>query len=96
MKKTEIDHHSLHDLYHAILQLKNINECRKFFRDVATLKELKDLSDRWEVAQMVHKGLPYREIAHKTGVSTATITRVAHWIKHGEGGYQLMLKRLKI
>lgn len=96
MKSTEINHHELNHLYHTILHLKTLDECKKFFRDIATLKELKDLSDRWEVAQMIHKEIPYREIAHKTGVSTATITRVAHWIKHGEGGYQLMLKRLKV
>ena len=36
--------------------------------------------------------IPYREIA-KTGASTATITRVAHWLHHGMGGYKLILER---
>ena len=95
MKSTEVDHRALTDLYSAILRLKTLNECKKFFRDIATLEELQGFSDRWKVAQMLDKGIPYRKIAKKTGVSTATITRVAHWLNHGEGGYQLMLKRLK-
>jgi uncharacterized protein YerC len=28
-----------------------------------------------------------------TGASTATVTRVAQWLHHGEGGYQAALKR---
>ncbi|MFA5134226.1 MAG: YerC/YecD family TrpR-related protein [Patescibacteria group bacterium] len=96
MKPTEIDHRSLNELYGAILRLKTRDECKKFFRDLATLKELKDLSDRWEVARMIHRHISYRDIAKKTGVSTATITRVANWIRHGEGGYELMLKRLAV
>ncbi|MFZ6036510.1 MAG: YerC/YecD family TrpR-related protein [Patescibacteria group bacterium] len=94
MKSTHIDPRALNDLYRAILRLKTIDECKRFFRDIATLEELKDLSDRWEVARLIHTGVPYRTISQHTGVSTATITRVAHWINHGEGGYQLMLKRI--
>lgn len=95
MKATATDKRALTDLYSAILRLKTLSECKKFFRDVATLDELRDFSDRWKVAQMVDKGIPYREIAKKTSISTATITRVAHWLKHGEGGYKLMCKRCK-
>jgi len=95
MKTSEIDHRALTDFHSAILRLKTLNECKKFFRDIATLDELRDFSDRWKVAQMIDKGIPYRTIAKETGVSTATITRVAHWLKHGEGGYKLMCKRLK-
>ena len=28
-----------------------------------------------------------------TGASTATVTRVAQWLHHGEGGYRAVLKR---
>jgi uncharacterized protein YerC len=37
----------------------------------------------------------YAEISRRTGASTATITRIASWLHHGEGGYQSMLDRLK-
>jgi|WetSurSiteA1Bulk_404760.scaffolds.fasta_scaffold161581_1 TrpR-related protein YerC/YecD len=62
-----------------------------FLRDICTLKELQDMSDRIEAASLLKQGLPYREIAKKTGVSTTTITRIAHWMHHGMGGYDLVL-----
>jgi len=34
-------------------------------------------------------------MAAVTGASTATITRIASWLRHGEGGYRLILDRLK-
>ncbi len=64
-----------------------------FLRDVATIQELESLAGRWQVANMIHNGIPYREIAKQTGLSTATITRVAHWINHGEGGYTKALNQ---
>lgn len=82
------------DLYKAIVELKTVDETQKFLRDLCTLSELQAMAERWEVAQQVEKNVPYREIAEKTGSSTATITRVAHWVHHGEGGYALMLHRL--
>ena len=62
-------------------------------RDLCTLSELQSMSERFQVVQQIDKGLSYRKINKKTGVSTATITRVAHWLHHGMGGYQMMLKR---
>jgi uncharacterized protein YerC len=43
---------------------------------------------------MVSEDIPYREISERTGASTATITRIAHWLKYGEGGYRFMLERV--
>jgi TrpR-related protein YerC/YecD len=85
---------TLKDLYTAITKLESASECAEFFRDLCTINELKAMSERWQVAQKVEKGTPYRQISEETGASTATITRVAHWLHHGMGGYQLMLKKL--
>ena len=43
----------------------------------------------------VDQGLPYLEIAARTHASTTTVTRVAHWLRYGEGGYRLALDRLQ-
>lgn len=75
--------------------LKTEEECKKFLRDLCTLSELKAMAERWQVAKQVQAGIPYREICKNTGSSTATITRVAHWLHHGMGGYQFMLQRVK-
>jgi len=83
------------ELFQIILKLKTTEECENFFRDLCTLSELKAMTERWQIVLKLQKGLPYRQIAQETGASTATITRVAHWIENGEGGYRLALQRQK-
>lgn len=89
LQKKELD-----KLYSAILQLNSVKECRAFFRDLCTLDELQEFSERWQVARMIDEGLTYRVIAEKTGVSSATIVRVGQWLHHGKNGYRLMIDRL--
>ncbi|OGY47588.1 MAG: hypothetical protein A3J62_00150 [Candidatus Buchananbacteria bacterium RIFCSPHIGHO2_02_FULL_38_8] len=81
-------------LFKAILKLRTEKEVAAFFRDLCTLEELEEMAKRWQAVEMLQKGQPYRQIAEKTGLSTTTVTRVAHWLNHGEGGYQLILKRI--
>ncbi|MBP9717924.1 TrpR, YerC/YecD [Candidatus Gracilibacteria bacterium] len=80
-------------LFEAMTTLKTPAEAKKFLRDLCTLAELEDMAERLNVAKLVDKKVPYREIAEKTGSSTATITRVAHWLNHGMGGYKMMISR---
>jgi len=83
------------ELFKVILKLKNETEAAKFFRDLCTLEELAEMGKRWQAVRMLAQGESYRQIAEKTGLSTTTVTRIAHWLNHGEGGYQLALKRIK-
>jgi len=83
------------ELVDAIRALKSRTELEAFLRDLCTLGELEAIANRWQVARLVHKGLPYTEIAEKTGASTATVTRVAHWLNHGEGGYRIAIDLAK-
>ena len=80
-------------LFKAIAALETETEVKNFIRDLCTLAELQDMAERWQVARQLKLGIPYRTIAKNTGSSTATITRVAHWLHHGMGGYKLMLDR---
>ena len=82
-------------LFGAILRLDTPDETARFFRDLCTLGELRDLAQRWAVVRMLDQGLHYAEISHRTGASTATITRIAQWLHHGEGGYLRALERLR-
>jgi TrpR-related protein YerC/YecD len=52
------------------------------------------MAQRWSVARQLDAGRHYAEISRSTGASTATITRIASWLNHGEGGYRLLLDRL--
>lgn len=82
-------------LFQAVLEIKNSQEAAAFFRDLLTIKELDDFATRWQQAQLLYQGnLSYQQIAKKTHTSTTTVTRVAHWLKHGMGGYRLILSRL--
>jgi len=95
MNKMELNNKDLEELFEAILKLKTPDECKKFFRDLCTISELGSMTERFQVVKMVQNEIPYRKIAQKTGSSTATITRVAHWLHHGMGGYKLVLDRMK-
>jgi TrpR-related protein YerC/YecD len=81
-------------LFGAVLSLKTSAECGAFFADLCTPAELEALSGRWKVARLLDKGMPYREISQKTGISTATVTRVARCLTYGsDGGYRRLLDR---
>ena len=81
-------------LFDAILRLETADDTERFFRDLCTLNELRDMAQRWAVARMLDAGLHYADISRRTGASTATITRIASWLNHGEGGYRSMLDKL--
>ena len=83
------------DLFKAILKLKTSVEAAKFFRDLCTIEELDEMGKRWQAVKMINKNQPYRKISQKTGLSTTTVGRVAHWLNYGEGGYRIILKRSK-
>jgi TrpR-related protein YerC/YecD len=82
------------ELYKAILQLKDNQECRRFFRDLLTIEEITEMSKRWQAARLLNKKQPYRQVAEKTGLSTTTVARVANWLNNGSGGYRIILSRL--
>jgi len=90
----DLNNKEMKELFKAISSIKTESECKKFMRDLCTLSELKSMSERLQVARQVSQNIRYRKIAKDTGSSTATITRVAHWLNHGSGGYKLMLHRL--
>ena len=85
----------MRELSSAILALETREEVERFLRDLCTIAELEAMAHRWAVARLLDAGLPYAEVARKTSASTTTVTRVSHWLRHGEGGYRLALERRK-
>ena len=85
----------LSSLFTIISRLEGENEVSSFMRDVATINELTEMAKRWEAAQLIDKGTSYREISESTGLSTTTVSRVAYWLKNGEGGYRKAINQLK-
>ncbi|MBM7646618.1 TrpR-related protein YerC/YecD [Scopulibacillus daqui] len=85
---------TLDQLFNAILSLKDLEECYKFFDDLCTMGEIQSLAQRLEVARMLMEGFTYHRIEEDTGASTATISRVKRCINYGNDGYQMTLKRI--
>jgi len=82
-------------LFDGILQLKDKDECYKFFEDICTINELLSLSQRFEVAAMLRERKTYLDIAEHTGASTATISRVNRSLNYGNDGYDMVFDRMK-
>ncbi len=82
-------------LFEAILTLKTVDECYRFFEDACTVKEIIDISQRFEVAKLLSEKKNYQEISKETGASTATISRVGKCLLYGKDGYTLVLERIK-
>ena len=82
-------------LFDAILRLDSRDGAERFFRDLCTLTEIRDMAQRWAVVRLLAEGMHYAQISRQTGASTATITRIASWLNHGEGGYREALDLLR-
>ena len=82
-------------LFDAILRLDSRVDAERFFRDLCTLTEIRDMAQRWAVVRLLDEGMHYAQISRQTGASTATITRIASWLNHGEGGYRDALALLR-
>lgn len=83
------------DLFAAVLSLQDKKECRAFFEDICTPTEIEAMVDRWQVAKLLVQDIPYRTITEKTGVSLATVTRVARFLFNGNSGYKIIIERMK-
>lgn len=82
-------------LFEAILSLKTLDECYKFFEDACTIKEILDIAQRLKAAKMLRGGKNYMEVCAETGMSSATISRVSRCLEYGTGGYDLAITRLE-
>ncbi|MBQ3089051.1 MAG: TrpR-like protein [Oscillospiraceae bacterium] len=83
-------------LYETILQLKDLDECFRFFQDLCTISELRAMEQRFDVAVLLEKGMIYNDILDKTGASSATISRVNRSLNYGVDGYKDVFGRLAI
>ncbi len=86
--------HEMKELFEVILKIKSTDEATRFFRDLLTIAELKEFANRWQVVKLLYEGHTYETIAKRLMISTATVTRVAHWLHHGLGGYRIIAGRM--
>ncbi|MBM7650182.1 TrpR-related protein YerC/YecD [Bacillus ectoiniformans] len=85
----------LDQLFKAVLSLRDLDECYRFFDDLCTVNEIQSLAQRLEVARMLQEGKTYHKIETETGASTATISRVKRCLNYGNDAYKEVLDRVK-
>ncbi|WP_312475428.1 YerC/YecD family TrpR-related protein [Neobacillus sp.] len=85
----------LDQLFQAVLTLKDMEECYRFFDDLCTINEIQSLAQRLDVARMLRDGNTYHKIETETGASTATISRVKRCLNFGNDTYEMVLQRIK-
>ena len=81
-------------LFAAILSLRTPEECYRFFEDLCTVGEMQALAQRLQVAELLQAGTTYEDISARTGMSSATISRIKRFLQYGADGYRLVLARL--
>ena len=83
------------EMYKAILTLRTVDECKRFFDDLCTVTELQAMEQRHQVAVDLSQGMIYNDILERTGASSATISRVNRSLQYGQDGYAIAFERLK-
>ena len=80
-------------LFSTILKIKDVEECKQFFLDLCTMKELDSMTQRVVAAKLLLDGETYESIIKKTDISSATLSRVSRCVKYGEGYKKILSKK---
>lgn len=89
---TDINNSMVDELYHTMLKLKTVEDCKILFEDLCTFKEVEQMAQRISTARLLIEGNTYEEVISKTGISSATLSRVSKCVQHGSGGYTKFCK----
>ena len=81
------------ELYKVLNSLQSEEEFRIFFEDICTPQEIANMNQRIECARMLHHGETYTSIIEKTGISSATLSRISKCMQHSNGGFSKLLMR---
>ena len=92
---TKLHTDQIEKLFKAVCSIESIDECFDFFEDLCTVKEIQDMSQRFETAILLREGKSYSEVAAEVGVSSATICRVNKCLNYGSGGYERIIEKLE-
>lgn len=85
--------HLTHLLYATLLQCKTEEDVACLLADLCTYQEVEQMAQRVAAAKLIAEGKTYAEIIERTGISSATLSRVSRAIRHGSGGYEKFLPK---
>lgn len=87
MAAPELRSREVDGLLHVLSKMDDADDIFSLLEDLFTIREIRDTSQRLEVARLLAAGNSYAEIERSTGVSTTTIARVSKCLGYGAGGY---------
>ena len=89
---TDSKKREMEKLYQTITAISNSQDCAQFFEDLCTYKEIESMAQRLHAAELLMEGETYEQIIEKTGISSATLSRVSKCVKYGNG-YKTQLNK---
>ena len=78
-------------LFELLARTDNPEDIGKLFEDLCTKKEVENMAQRVQAARLLLEGSTYIQVIEKTGISSATLSRVSTCVKYGEG-YNKIIK----
>lgn len=84
----ELRTREVEDLLTVLAGLDDQDDIFALLEDLFTVREIKDTSQRLDVARLLREGKSYAAIEQATGASATTIARVSKALNYGAGGYQ--------
>jgi len=82
--------------YKALVRMLELSrttaEWDALLQDLLTPNERESLAERWQIIQLLAKGMPQRDVAHTLGVSISKVTRGSRVLQEGKGGFLKALK----
>ena len=85
------NHTKTEALYNIILSLDNMDDCKAFFEDLCTRKEVEKMAERAYAAKLLLEGKTYMQVMEDADISSATLSRVSQCVQYGKG-YRKMIK----
>lgn len=75
-------------------KIDDVGDFALLLEDLCTYNEFEQLAQRLYAARLFLEGGTYSTINEETSVSSATLSRISRCIRHGSGGYGVVLKKL--
>jgi TrpR family trp operon transcriptional repressor len=79
------------ELIKVFTEITDPREMEIFFRELFSVRELKDLALRWQLLKELYEGLPQRSIAARHRISLCKITRGSKLLKQKNSVTKKML-----
>lgn len=79
-------------LYQKIVSIQSEEDCKAFFEDLCTVKEVENMAERCFAAQLLMEGNTYSQVMAQAEISSATLSRVSRCVQYGKGYSRILRK----